>query len=71
VRDIVWTIILIWLVWKIYDTFKSVTKPKNQTAKQNHYHQTRDGEVRIDNNVKQKPYFNPNDGEFVDYEEIK
>lgn len=68
-RDIIWTIILIWLVWKIYDMFKSI--PKTQPISKNTSQYRKEGEIRIEKNVQQKSHFNENDGEYVDYEEIK
>lgn len=74
-RDIVWTVIVIWVVWKIYDAFKNVSKIKTQNQgfnkNQNNYHHQKEGEVTIDKNVNQKTYINPNDAEYVDYEEVK
>jgi hypothetical protein len=78
VRDIIWTVIVLWVIWKIYDAFKSVSKPKTQThgynsQQNNNYHnQKKEGEVKIDPNApKQKSHFKPEDGEYVDYEEVK
>jgi hypothetical protein len=31
----------------------------------------KEGEVKIEKNVNLKSHFNPNDGEYVDYEEVK
>lgn len=70
-RDIVWTVILVWLVWRIYDAFKSVSKSHTSSGTQNNYHQQKEGEVKIDKNVDLKSHFNDNDGEYVDYEEVK
>ena len=69
-RDIVWTVIVIWLIWKFLDMFKNVSKPKNQPIHNNYQHQN-EGDVRIEKNVKHKSHFNTNSGEYVDYEEIK
>jgi len=72
VRDIVWTIILIWLVWKIYDAFKSMSKPKTHTQGYNgNQSYQKEGEVKIDKNVNLKSHFNASDAEYVDYEEVK
>lgn len=68
-RDIVWTIIAIWIIWKIYDMFKSMSKIKTQPITRNN--QSNEGEIKIDKNVKLKSHFNPDDAEYVDYEEIK
>ncbi len=71
-RDIVWTIIVIWLIWKIYDTFKSMSKSKTQTQGFNSKTSyQKEGEVKIEKNVNLKSHFNPNDDEYVDYEEVK
>ena len=71
-RDIVWTIIVIWLVWRIYDAFKNMSKSKTQPKGFNsNQYQQKEGEVKIDKSVDLKSHFNPNDGEYVDYEEVK
>lgn len=70
-RDIIWTIILIWLIWKVYDMFKGVSKTKTQPIYKNTSQQRKEGEIRIEKNVRQKSHFSENDGEYVDYEEIK
>lgn len=76
-RDIIWTVILIWVVYKIYETFKSVSRNRTQNqshhSNQNSYYTNRkEGEVKVDNTIpKQKSHFRPEDGEYVDYEEIK
>ena len=73
-RDVIWTVILIWVVWKVYDAFKSVSRTRAQTQgynqQQNNYRQ-REGEVRVDNSQSGKTHYKPDDGEYVDYEEIK
>lgn len=69
VRDIVWTVIIVWVVWKIYSAFSSKTNTQN-TASGNSQKRN-EGEVKIDKNVNSKIRFNSNDGEYVDYEEIK
>ena len=70
-RDIVWTIIVIWVVWKIYNLFKNVSHKKTQSIYKNNNHQQNNGEIKIEQSGKLKSHFNPNDGEYVDYEEIK
>lgn len=76
-RDIVWTVILIWVVYKIYEAFKSVSKNRTQTQgfnqnQTNYYRNTKEGEVKVDSKTaNQKTHFKPEDGEYVDYEEIK
>jgi hypothetical protein len=72
VRDVIWTIIIIWVVYKIYDAFKTVSKNKNQTQNFNQSKSyTKEGEVKIEHNATTKSHYNPNDAEYVDYEEVK
>lgn len=83
-RDIIWTVILVWLVWKIYDAFKGISKMQaqrvnNQQNRQgntsyynNQQSQRKEGEVKLDSTQgTHKSHFKPGDGEYVDYEEIK
>lgn len=86
-RDIIWTVILVWLVWKIYDAFKGISKMQTQRvnnqqtrqgATNNSYYTTnqqsqrKEGEVKLDSTQgTHKSHFKPGDGEYVDYEEIK
>lgn len=76
-RDVIWTVIILWVVWKLYDAFKNVSKARTQTQSQggNSYQQNsyrqKEGEVRVDTSAKPKTHFKPGDGEYVDYEEIK
>lgn len=74
-RDLIWTVIILWVVWKIIDAFKNVSKARTQTqdfnsTRENAYRQ-KEGEVRVDINARPKTHFKPGDGEYVDYEEIK
>ncbi len=70
-RDLIWTIIVIWLVWKIIAAFKSNTKHK--TANSNFDDRRREGEIKIEdyNKNSHQSKFNSDNAEFVDYEEIK
>lgn len=79
-RDVIWTIIVIWIVWKLYDAFTSFSRVKARStvnpygqAQQQTYRQNnrREGEVKIENKVESKSHFKPDDGEYVDYEEIR
>jgi hypothetical protein len=49
--------------------FKSI--PKTQPISKNSSQYRKEGEIRIEKNVQQKSHFSENDGEYVDYEEIK
>jgi hypothetical protein len=66
-RDIIWTIIIVWLVWKIIDTFQKISKRPTDSYKQHSFN----GETTILDKNAQKSRFNPGDAEYVDYEEVK
>ncbi len=80
-RDIIWTVIVLWLVWKVLDAFKLITKSQQKQSagyqnynqnQQGYTNQKKDGEVKVESFAnKQKPHFKPTDGEYVDYEEVK
>ena len=77
-RDIVWTIIGIWIVWKIFHAFKTMSTHQgnnsafnNQRQREKAY-QKKEGVVTIDHlNDKHKSPIDPKNTEYVDYEEIK
>ncbi|MBL7936318.1 MAG: hypothetical protein JNM51_10985 [Bacteroidia bacterium] len=66
-RDVIWTVIIVWVLWKLYDAFKHISKTKKTSFNE----PQREGEIKIDKNIRQKAHFNPNDAEEVDYEEIR
>jgi hypothetical protein len=60
-RDLIWTIIVIWLVWKIYSIFKNnMSKSANSNNYQANHNNT---------TINSKDKFE--DAEYVDYEEVK
>lgn len=71
-RDVIWTIIVLWVVWKIYDAIKKISTSQTKTSN-NTYQYKKEGEVKIDNlNINnKKSNFHSTDAEYVDYEEIK
>ena len=66
VRDLIWTIIVIWIVWKLYHTFKIASASKHQKDNSSNL---KDGEVIITKSSGQSSNFDTDD--YVDYEEIK
>jgi hypothetical protein len=82
-RDLIWTIIIIWVVFKLVSAFRSISVTKtrahsNQKAynpfTQGQTKQKPEGSVTVDPpNTKsgKTPKPNVNDGEYVDFEEIK
>ena len=72
-RDVIWTIIIVWLVYKIYNAFKG-SKTYVFNKHEHHHHYEKEGSVKIDPNTihsNTKKSNNKGEGEYVDYEEIK
>ncbi|MFN6038561.1 MAG: hypothetical protein ACK452_08835 [Bacteroidota bacterium] len=72
-RDVFWTIMITWIVWRIwawFSTSKNVIIQKNEHH--HHYNRTKEGDTKIVNSSStSKKYFNDGDGEYVEFEEIK
>ena len=74
-RDLIWTLIVVWFIYKIVDVFRSSTAKraasnKQYTAHQNdtNVHSNPKPEQDIKNAVKK--HLN-NEGEYIDFEEVK
>jgi len=74
-RDIIWTLIVVWFIYKIVDVFRSSTA--KHTAN-NNPHSTHETNTNFHNNPKPeqdiknavKKHLN-NEGEYIDFEEVK
>lgn len=71
-RDIFFTILVIWVLWKIFSS-RTVVQTFTFNTQNNHppKDERKEGEVRIDHVPKQDKKRKDEDGEYVDYEEIK
>ena len=76
-RDLVWTIIIIWVVYKVIDIFRGMSVKKT-VIYSNSYSQTSskkdEGSVTVESPINpnnKTPKANATDGEYVDFEEIK
>ncbi len=72
-RDIIFTIIVVWLVHRIYSSFRNnKTYVFTKKEEHHHYHNSQEGKVNIHTSstspAKSK---NKDEGEYVDFEEIK
>lgn len=69
-RDIIWTIIIVWLVYKIVGVFQSLNtkktsaNPAYQAPKENNHHSTSEIKTALKNHANKE-------GEYVDYEDVK
>lgn len=71
-RDIIWTIIIIWLIVKITSLFKKSknTDTHHESLNQNSTHQSTVKSGKDNADAAMKQHLN-NEGEYVDFEEIK
>ena len=68
-RDIIWTLIGIWLIYKVVDMFKNLGSKKSFVDNQ-HSNQHRTTTTKKDIHSALKKHMNK-EGEYVDFEEIK
>ncbi len=69
-RDIIWTIIILWVVWRVVDAFKKI----NSSAKKVRSGSTNQQNFNSESNFQSSPKkgeLKPDAGEYVDYEEVK
>ena len=74
-RDVVWTIIISWVVWKLWASFQRARTSATFHKEEHHHHHysnSNEGETVVQNssNNKEKK-FRDNEGDYVDFEEIK
>ena len=75
-RDVIWTIIAVWVIYRIYMALRSSSVHVFQKHEHHHHHTTpkeKEGEVKIDKEPShghKKPNSDKG-GEYVDFEEIK
>lgn len=70
-RDLFYTILIVWLVSKIYNSFQSKFSA-NSTQNDPEAQRKKQGEIHIEDlSKKSHEKKNRDDGEYVDYEEIK
>lgn len=77
-RDIIWTLIIIWLIYKLVDMFKALNAKRSYAnpQQQNTYRQTTSSQASATAPSKKdiksavQKHLN-NEGEYVDFEEVK
>jgi hypothetical protein len=72
-RDLIWTIIGIWVIWRIIEAFRSFSSSKRtQTTYTRQHNQQQDNTYNTTQDPPQKKgELKPDAGEYIDYEEIK
>jgi hypothetical protein len=69
-RDIIWTLIGIWLIYKLVDAFRAITAKKSAVGGQNDQQAAASPPPKKDIHSALQKHLNK-EGEYVDFEEIK
>ncbi|MEO6305252.1 MAG: DUF4834 family protein [Bacteroidia bacterium] len=75
-RDIIWTLIVVWLIYKLVDIFKGSTKKSFANSNTNSTSQNYQSEDKTTFTAKKDPKemiqkSTDKEGDYVDFEEIK
>jgi hypothetical protein len=72
-RDLIWTLIVVWLVWKIWSLFKGERNIYIQKNERHfHYSGTENNQSHTDpSSPKKEKVIRDSEGEYVDFEEFK
>ena len=67
-RDVFYTLLVVWIIWRIMNSFNSIrSKPSGQSTSTS----SKTGETTVDYIPPKKKSVGDDEGEYVDYEEIK
>jgi len=67
-RDLFYTILVVWIIWRIVS---SINTYKNKQTNYSQHNKRKEGETTIDHIPQTKKKINDDEGEYVDYEDIK
>lgn len=72
-RDFIWTVIIIWVIWRVIEAFRTVSSASKRAQQNSGYSQnsTQNHNQRHNTNQPKKGELKSDAGEYVDYEEIK
>ena len=68
-RDVIWTIIIVWLLYRIYSAFserKTIVFQKHE-----HHHYEKEDSIHVQKQETKKTPTKIDDSEYIDFEEIK
>ena len=68
-RDVFYTILIVWILWRVLNSI-SAYKSKQSTGNQSNYN-FKQGETKIKYVPPQKKKMPDDEGEYVEYEEVK
>ncbi|MFY8184832.1 MAG: hypothetical protein ACOVLD_02080 [Bacteroidia bacterium] len=67
--DVIWTLIIVWLIFRVFSAFSN--RKSHEYQKHEHHHYYKEGTINVDTNPNKKPKSKIDDTEYTDYEEIK
>ncbi len=70
-RDVFYTILIVWIVWKVIDSISTYNKRGSNSTNAGQRKKRAEGETTVDYVPPTKKKINDDDGEYVDYEEVK
>jgi hypothetical protein len=72
-RDFIWTVIIIWVIWRIIEAFRGVSSASRKVKQEPHYtHEHTQTNNQTHNSTQPKKGELKSDaGEYIDYEEVK
>lgn len=74
-QEFFFTIVSIWVIWKIFSSFSSSGRSSSSYQQTNHHHyyqqKKEEGQVRVETKKAPRTHFPADEGEYVDYEEVK
>ena len=70
-RDVFYTILIVWVVWKVIDSISTYNKRGGNSTNTGQSIKRAEGETSVDYVPPTKKKINDDDGEYVDYEEVK
>lgn len=71
-RDVFYTILVIWILWRVFNSISNYrTKQGNSVNEPSQNNKRREGETSVDYIPSTKKKISDDEGEYVDYEELK
>jgi Domain of unknown function (DUF4834) len=78
-QEFFFTVLTIWVIWKIYNAFSKSSRSDSRAGRTTNFYQQnnqyyqkpKEGEIKVEMKKENKPRTPGDEGEYVDYEEIK
>jgi hypothetical protein len=71
-RDIFYTILVVWIIWRVLDSISAYgAKKKQSNSNFSSKSQRKEGETKVDYIPPTKNKISDEEGDYVDYEEVK